>query len=94
MNAYNNNIKINIIRMGCCESTNRKEMKYPKDKNYIDFSFKDVVPIKYYHYIKEYEFEKNLPSIKERTSNPFYKTLFSIRGVTCEKQSVREKICL
>jgi hypothetical protein len=52
---------------GCCESRLRGS---PSERYFsaVDFSFKDVVPIKYHHYIKEYEFEKNLPSIKDRTS--------------------------
>lgn len=32
------------------------------------FNYSDVVPIKYYHYLKEYDFEKNLPSIREHIS--------------------------
>jgi hypothetical protein len=56
--------------MGCCEAQYRKSQSFffsRPDKAF--FSFKDVVPIKHHHYLKEYDFEKNLPSTKERTSN-------------------------
>ena len=58
--------------MGCCESHYRKTSSYFFGVHApTKFSFKDVVPIKYHHYLKEYEFEKNLPSVKERTSRYF-----------------------
>lgn len=31
-------------------------------------NYADVVPIKHQHYLKEYDFEKNLPSLKEHIS--------------------------
>lgn len=34
----------------------------------LGFTYSDVVPIKYHHYLKEYEFEKNLPAKKEYVS--------------------------
>jgi serine/threonine protein kinase len=33
----------------------------------IVFNYRDLVGMKYHHYIAEYEFEKNLPSTKERS---------------------------
>lgn len=45
-----------------------KKLKDLTPNERIYFTYKDVVPIKYHHYLKEYEFEKNLPSIKERIS--------------------------
>lgn len=58
--------------MGACVETGyRKEggSRFNKDKEYIEFTITDVVPIKYNHFITEYEFEKNLPSIKDTISN-------------------------
>ena len=55
--------------MGCCEAQYRKSQSFlfgRVEKSF--FTFKDVVPIKHHHYLKEYDFEKNLPSTKERTS--------------------------
>ena len=62
---------------GCCESSERSRkdcsFMFPSKTPTIcdkpnEFSFRDVVPIKYHHYMKEYEFEKNLPSIKQMIS--------------------------
>lgn len=65
---------INSFNMGaCCETNLRKdhtllsfaaEPRAPR----VEFSFQDVVPIKHHHYVKEYEYEKHLPSIKETIS--------------------------
>ena len=56
----------------CCEAEYRKTggLFFAQPEK-TSFSFKDVVPIKYHHFLKEYEFEKNLPSRKERTSKSF-----------------------
>jgi len=38
----------------------------PRDR--ITFRYSDSVPVKHCHYMREYDFEKNLPSIKENVS--------------------------
>jgi len=58
--------------MGCCEAQYRKSQSFffsRPEKSF--FTFKDVVPIKHHHYLKDYDFEKNLPSTKERTSKNY-----------------------
>ncbi|TNV73494.1 hypothetical protein FGO68_gene12710 [Halteria grandinella] len=48
------------------------------------FSYSDVVPIKYYHYLKEYDFEKNLPSIRERIKIQLLKSRITGKRYVCK----------
>eukprot|EP00347_Sterkiella_histriomuscorum_P000549 403375425 len=73
---------------GCCETNYRKSQDFlfgVSEKN--AFCFKDVVPIKYHHYLKEYEFEKNLPSVKERTKISLLKNRVSGKRYVCKSIS-------
>ena len=83
--------------MGCCESNYRKSHDYlfGRSTEKAAFSFKDVVPIKYHHYLKEYEFEKNLPSVKERTSKILLKKVMLVfRNMLAQELSIGKEICL
>ena len=69
--------------MGACVETEFRHDRahYSKDKPTFEFSVTDIVPIKYRHFISEYEFEKNLPAVKDSISNQF--TFIEFRGATC-----------
>ena len=54
--------------MGCVQDIYRGDFTSIFSGPGKEFYFQDVVPIKYSHYLKEYEYEKNLPSIRERIS--------------------------
>lgn len=66
-------------------------MQLPKSASNLTFSYSDVVPIKHYHYLKEYDFQKNLPSL-----NPLYSKQFFLhklyRKYLVEKQNIRKKV--
>jgi hypothetical protein len=45
------------------KKASRYRLQLPKSQSNLTFSYSDVVPIKHYHYLKEYDFQKNLPSV-------------------------------
>lgn len=53
------------------KKSTRYRMHLPKTASNLTFSYPDVVPIKHYHYLKEYDFQKNLPSLNPLFSKQF-----------------------